>query len=242
MVMKLKWSNPISKKGKNKKGKKKSLSLKEFYEGGIEESQKELLRRQWKPPTPESVAPENLILLEEIRSDNRRYPLEAYWSGKGYALRVVATKRYYFLRNPEEERPPFFESIWHIPHPSMLKRLLTLGFARKKVWIPTLEYMEGFLNPVDLRKLPSEVCAWIEDTEEVKKAAEEKRAFFLDFRGVQPDIASGVEIEMTTDVTRTGAFIHAVSQTKHKTAISIGMILAILIGVIVLIVFFGGVF
>lgn len=229
------------KKSMAKKLKKKPLGLKEFYEGGIEESQKELLRKKWTAPPPEAVAPENLILLREIRYDGREYLLEAYWSGKGYAMRVPETKRYYFLRNPEKEIPPFFESSWTIPHPSMLRRFLTMGFARKKVWIPTLEYKEGNLNPIDFFDLSEEEKEWVEHNEEAKKAIEKRKAYFFDFRHTQPDIASGVEIEMTTDVARTGAFLTVAAQSKHQTAISIGIIFMIIIAAILIFVLIGGV-
>ncbi len=221
-------------KNEGKNIKKKALSVKEFYEGGIEESQKELLRKQWKTPPPEDVAPENLILLREIRADGREYLLEAYWSGKGYALRVPETKRYYFIKGPERERPPFFESVWKIPHPSMLRRIATLGFAQKKVWIPTLEYHEGNLNPIDFNDLPEE------EKKQVK--GKDAKAYFFNFKNIQPDIASGVEIEMATDVTRTGAFLFVTSQQKHKTTITIGIIMAAIIGIIIVFALVSGVF
>ncbi len=236
------------KSGKNEKKKisvkKKALSAKEFYEEGIEESQKELLRKQWKAPPPEAVAPENLILLREIRADNREYLLEAYWSGKGYAMRVPETKRYYFIKSPDKERPPFFESVWKIPHPSPIRRILSLGFAQKKVWIPTLEYHEGNLNPIDFSDLPDEEREWLEqnnDAKVAKEALEKAQACFFDFRNIQPDIASGVEIEMTTDVARTGAFLFVTSQQKHRTTMSVGIIIAIIIAIIVVYAVLSGV-
>ena len=201
---------------------KKLPSPKQIAEKGIRKFFNNITEEQWKlmgrmgsPPKREAWAPEDKVLLLEIRNDGRCYPQVVSYTGSGYILYQEIPKRIWVMKTLEEDVPPFFGFPWILPHPFWVWRLVGI---KKKVWIPSLVFLEGNRKPLNLPR------------ENLPVGSE---AFIVDWRKVKPDLLTPTEYDRIQDTIVAGAVLEAQASMRKGTLFNWT---TIIIGAVILIV------